>query len=65
MNAGGFRVSPLEVEAVLGALPEAGDVAALVLEVKPEVSVIALAYTGSAEAAAFEALAERLRRLKA
>ncbi len=59
MNAGGFRVSPLEVEAVLGALPEAGDVAALVLEVKPEVSVIALAYTGAAEIAAFEALAAR------
>lgn len=48
MNAGGFRVSPLEVEAAMAACPEAGDVAAVEIRVSAEASVIALAHTGQA-----------------
>ncbi|MDP2062461.1 MAG: class I adenylate-forming enzyme family protein [Phaeovulum sp.] len=54
MNAGGYRVSPLEVEAALMAHPAAGEVAAVELRVKPEVCVIAVFYTGSAGAEALE-----------
>ncbi|WP_038128089.1 class I adenylate-forming enzyme family protein [Thioclava indica] len=48
LNAGGFRVSPLEIEAVMAECPGAGEVAAVEIAVKQDVSVIALAYTGSA-----------------
>lgn len=48
MNAGGFRVSPLEVEATMAGCPGAGELAAIELRVSEEASVIALAYTGPA-----------------
>ncbi|MGD9918399.1 MAG: class I adenylate-forming enzyme family protein [Paenirhodobacter sp.] len=48
MNAGGFRVSPLEVEAEMALCEGAGEVAAIELRVSAEASVIALAYTGPA-----------------
>jgi acyl-coenzyme A synthetase/AMP-(fatty) acid ligase len=48
LNAGGFRVSPLEIEAVMAECPGAGEVAAVEIAVKQDVSVIALAYTGPA-----------------
>ncbi len=57
MNAGGYRVSPLEVEAALHAHPGAGDVAAVELRVQHEVTVIAAFYTGPASAAELEAYA--------
>lgn len=46
MNAGGYRVSPLEVEAVMARFPGITDSAAFELEVKPGTSIIACAYTG-------------------
>lgn len=58
MNAGGFRVSPLEVEAAMRACTEAGEVAAVELRVSAEATVIALAYTGAAPEAALKAHAE-------
>ncbi|ETD91905.1 class I adenylate-forming enzyme family protein [Rhodobacter capsulatus] len=48
MNAGGFRVSPLEVEAAMVSCPEAGEVAAIELRLSEETSLIALAHTGPA-----------------
>lgn len=48
MNAGGFRVSPLEVEAALAACPGAGEVAAVELRKRADLSVIAAFYTGPA-----------------
>lgn len=48
MNAGGFRVSPLEVEAAMVTCPEAGEVAAIELRLSEETSLIALAHTGTA-----------------
>lgn len=44
MNAGGYRVAPLEVERVFDAMPGIAESAAVALEVKPGVSVIALFY---------------------
>ena len=52
MNAGGFRVSPLEVEATMAKAPGAGEVAAVEIRVSDTASVIALAYTGPATAQA-------------
>ncbi len=46
MNAGGFRVSPLEVEAALAAVPGISEVAVTDVEIKPDVRVIAAYYTG-------------------
>jgi len=46
MNAGGFRVSPLEVEAALTPHPSITHCAAAEVEVKPGTRVIALFYTG-------------------
>ncbi len=46
MNAGGFRVSPLEVEACLQSLAGIESVAVTDVEIKPEVRVIAAFYTG-------------------
>ncbi len=64
MNAGGVRVSPLEVEAVLADL--APDLAVAEVEVKADTSVIAAFYTGparpEAELSAFAE--ERLARYK-
>lgn len=57
MNAGGFRVSPAEVEAALAPCPGAGEVAAFETRVGPATTIIALAYTGTATAEALAALA--------
>ncbi|MDD7973169.1 class I adenylate-forming enzyme family protein [Roseinatronobacter alkalisoli] len=46
MNAGGFRVSPLEVERTLTDHPGITDIACTEIEVKPGVTVIAAFYTG-------------------
>ena len=66
MNAGGYRVSPLEVEAAMATLPAIRDCAAVEVRLKAEVTVIALAYTGDpvpeAELQAFAA--GRLARYK-
>lgn len=48
MNAGGFRVSPLEVEAVLMAHDGVEEAAAAEVEVKADTRVIAAFYTGPA-----------------
>ena len=48
MNAGGVRVSPLEVEAVLNTHPDIHETAVCAVEVKPGVSVIAAFYTAEA-----------------
>ncbi len=45
LNAGGYRVSPLEIEAALDAHPAIHDSAAVELEVKPGTTVIAAFYT--------------------
>jgi len=45
MNAGGIRVSPIEVEHVLAAYPEITDVACCAVAVKKDVLVIAAFYT--------------------
>lgn len=44
MNAGGYRVSPLEVEAVLNAHPDIIESAATAIEIKPDTFVIAAFY---------------------
>lgn len=67
MNAGGVRVSPLEVEAVLDAHPEIRESAACEAPVKADVTVIAAFYVADrdipeAELAAWAA--ERLARYK-
>ena len=49
MTAGGYRVSPLEVEAALRLYPNIGDIAVTEVEVRPHVSVIAAFYTGSVD----------------
>ncbi|MFN4159435.1 MAG: class I adenylate-forming enzyme family protein [Gemmobacter sp.] len=67
MNAGGFRVSPVEVEAAMATLPGVTECIAVDHEVRAGVSVIALAYTGPAplDDAALQAHAEgRLARYK-
>jgi acyl-coenzyme A synthetase/AMP-(fatty) acid ligase len=46
MNAGGFRVSPLEVEAALSKHPDITQVGAAAVEVKPDSFVICAFYTG-------------------
>jgi len=48
MNAGGFRVSPVEVEACLARMPGITAVGAAEVRVKQDVSVIAAFYTGPA-----------------
>lgn len=48
MNAGGYRVSPLEVEAAMAAHPAIHDCAAVEVRLKANATVIALAYTGEA-----------------
>ncbi|MEQ9261484.1 MAG: class I adenylate-forming enzyme family protein [Roseovarius sp.] len=46
MNAGGFRVSPMEVEAVLNTHPGIAQAAVTDIEVKPDVRLIMAFYTG-------------------
>ncbi|MDW3225662.1 MAG: class I adenylate-forming enzyme family protein [Paracoccaceae bacterium] len=48
MNAGGYRVSPIEVEAVLTSLPDITAVAVTDVEIKADARVIAAFYTGPA-----------------
>lgn len=48
MNAGGFRVSPLEVEAVLADAPGITGIGVAEVEIKPDVFVIAGFYTAPA-----------------
>ena len=67
MNAGGFRVSPLEVEAVLASHPDIQEVAAVEICVKADTSVIGAFYTSSApldDAALLNYASERLARYK-
>ncbi|MEM7076861.1 MAG: class I adenylate-forming enzyme family protein [Pseudomonadota bacterium] len=67
MNAGGFRVSPLEVEAVLNTHPGIGNTAVTEIEVRPDVRVIMAFYTATGELGAAELTAyaaERLARYK-
>ena len=46
MNAGGYRVSPVEVESVLSDYPGISQVGAAAVEVKPDTFVIVAFYTG-------------------
>jgi acyl-coenzyme A synthetase/AMP-(fatty) acid ligase len=67
MNAGGYRVSPLEVEAALGGLPGVSEIAVTDIAVKEDVRVIAAFYVADRELDedALEAEAgERLARYK-
>ncbi len=47
MNAGGFRVSPLEVESAMAAHPAIVECAAAAVAVRPDVHVIACFYAGA------------------
>ncbi|UWQ89594.1 acyl--CoA ligase [Rhodobacteraceae bacterium M382] len=49
MNAGGYRVSPVEVETALTAHPGITQVGAAAVEVKPDTYIIAAFYTGPKE----------------
>ncbi|MGB1154249.1 MAG: class I adenylate-forming enzyme family protein [Paracoccaceae bacterium] len=49
MNAGGFRVSPIEVEAVLLTHPDISSVAVCQIEVKNDVMIIAAFFTAQCE----------------
>ncbi|WP_413873086.1 class I adenylate-forming enzyme family protein [Albidovulum sp.] len=65
LNAGGFRVSPAEIEAAMAACPGVTASAAVELPVKADTTVIALFYVGEAAEAALAAHAEaRLARYK-
>ncbi len=67
MNAGGYRVSPVEVEAALSACPGISQVGVTEVEIKQDVRVIAAFYTGPAplEPAQLQAYArDRLARYK-
>ncbi|MEX0307751.1 MAG: class I adenylate-forming enzyme family protein [Ruegeria sp.] len=67
MNAGGYRVSPVEVEAALSTHPGITQVGAAVVEVKQDTSVIAAFYTGPEEldeAALRTYVSEKLARYK-
>jgi acyl-coenzyme A synthetase/AMP-(fatty) acid ligase len=58
MNAGGFRVSPLEVEATLAALPDVGDVVVAEVSPQPGTSFIVAFYTGPASPETLQAHAQ-------
>jgi acyl-coenzyme A synthetase/AMP-(fatty) acid ligase len=67
MNAGGYRVSPLEVEAALADLPGITEMAVTEIAVKDGVRVIAAFYTAAVDLDAAQldcAAAERLARYK-
>jgi len=67
MNAGGFRVSPVEVEAALAEHPEIREAAAAEVAVKADATVIAAFYTAGTEldAKALSAhMSQRLARYK-
>ncbi|GAB4390030.1 class I adenylate-forming enzyme family protein [Albidovulum sp.] len=58
LNAGGFRLSPAEIEAALLAHPGVAECAAVEVRPRPDTSLIAAFYTGSADRAALAAHAE-------
>ena len=58
INAGGFRVSPVEIEAAMNGHPGISASAAVELQIRADTSVIALFYTGEAEEAALAPHAE-------
>jgi acyl-coenzyme A synthetase/AMP-(fatty) acid ligase len=66
MNAGGYRVSPLEVEAVMASAPGITDCAAFEWAVNPGTTVIALAYAAAQplDPALLEQHAQSLARYK-
>ncbi len=67
MNAGGYRVSPVEVEDAMTAHPAIADAAACELQVKADTTVIGLFYVSSGQIAEEELVAfaaERLARYK-
>ena len=65
MNAGGYRVSPLEVEAALALHPGVTEAAAVELRPRPDTSIIGLFWTGPAALDDLEAFASaRLARYK-
>ncbi len=65
ITAGGFRLSPLEIEAAFHGAPGVADCAALALHPKPDTTIVALAYAGSATEAELAPLAAaRLARYK-
>jgi acyl-coenzyme A synthetase/AMP-(fatty) acid ligase len=67
MNAGGFRVSPIEVETALSAHPGITQVGVTTVEVKEDTHIIVAFYTGphDLETKALETFAaERLARYK-
>ncbi|MEM6407600.1 MAG: class I adenylate-forming enzyme family protein [Pseudomonadota bacterium] len=59
MNAGGFRVSPLEVEACFATCADVSDCAAVELRVKQDATVVALFHQGGADEHALRAHAEQ------
>lgn len=67
MNAGGFRVSPLEVENILSQHPQIEEIAVRDVEVKADTTVIAAFYTADDDIAAEELqsfVADKLARYK-
>jgi len=65
ITAGGFRVSPLEIEAVFQHAPGVHDCAALALTPKADTTIVGLAFAGDATEDALRRLAEaRLARYK-
>ncbi|KUF11629.1 class I adenylate-forming enzyme family protein [Pseudoponticoccus marisrubri] len=63
MNAGGYRVSPLEVEAALADLPGVTELAVTDIAIKEGVRVIAAFYTAAAELDTVALSAEAAQRL--
>ena len=66
MNAGGYRVSPLEVEAALSELPGVSEIGVTDCEIKADVRLIIAFYTGTPqnESAMKAVAAQRLARYK-
>jgi acyl-coenzyme A synthetase/AMP-(fatty) acid ligase len=67
LNAGGYRVSPLEIETALLEMPQVTEAAAREVEVRPGVRVIGVFYVSQsplAEAALYSHCAARLARYK-
>lgn len=67
MNAGGFRVSPIEVEQALAEFPGLDQVGVTDIEIKPDTRIIAAFYTAAApldEAALADFASGRLARYK-
>ncbi len=65
ITAGGFRVSPLEIEAAFHGAPGVEDCAALAVSPRPDTTIIALAFAGDAAEDVLAPLAaQRLARYK-